>query len=73
MAQNGLIAGISSQRPYDQGVAEAKVGALALIGEPTPPYIVVPPLKVERSNLAESYKTIYRVDLPAEMVSALAN
>ena len=73
MAQNGFIAGISSQRPYDQGVAEAKVGALALIGEPTPPYIVVPPLKVERSNLAESYKTIYRVDLPAEMVSALAN
>ena len=73
MAQNGLIAGISSQRPYDQGVAEAKTGALALIGEPTPPYIVVPPLKVERSNLAASYKTIYRVDLPAEMVTALAN
>ena len=73
MAQNGFIAGISSQRPYDQGVAEAKTGALALIGEPTPPYIVVPPLKVERSNLAASYKTIYRVDLPAEMVTALAN
>ena len=73
MAQNGFIAGISSQRPYDQGVAEAKTGALALIGEPTPPYIVVPPLKVERSNLAASYKTIYRVDLPAEMVTALSN
>ena len=73
MAQNGFIAGISSQRPYDQGVAEAKTGALALIGEPTPPYIVVPPLKVERSNLAASYKTIYRVDLPAEMVTAVAN
>jgi ribose transport system substrate-binding protein len=73
MAQNGYIAGISSQRPYDQGVAEAKTGALALIGEPTPPYIVVPPLKVTRANLAESYKTIYRVDLPAEMAAALAN
>ena len=72
MAQNGFIAGISSQRPYDQGVAEAKTGALALIGEPTPPYIVVPPLKVTRSNLAESYKTIYRVDLPAEMKDLLA-
>ena len=73
LAQNGFIAGISSQRPYDQGVAEAKTGALALIGEPTPPYIVVPPLKVTRANLAESYKTIYRVDLPADMVAALAN
>jgi ribose transport system substrate-binding protein len=73
MAQNGFIAGISSQRPYDQGVAEAKVGALALIGEPTPPYVVVPPVKVVRGNLAEAYKTIYRVDLPAEMAAALAN
>lgn len=73
MAQNGFIAGISSQRPYDQGVAEAKIGALALIGEETPSYVVVPPLKVTRSTLADGYKTIYRTDLPAEMAEALAN
>ncbi len=73
MAQNGFIAGISSQRPYDQGVAEAKTGALALIGVATPPYIVVPPLKVERANLPASYKTIYRINLPTEMGTALAN
>lgn len=72
MAQNGFIAGISSQRPYDQGTAEAKVGALTLIGEKTPPYVVVPPLAVKRSTLPESYKTIYRKDLPAEMSSALS-
>ncbi len=71
MAQNGFIAGISSQRPYDQGVAEATIGAIALIGEPTPPYVVVPPLKVTRDTLPEAYKTIYRIDLPAEMTSAL--
>ena len=71
MAQNNFIAGISSQRPYDQGAAEAKIGALALIGEKTPPYVVVPPLAVTRKNLPESYKTIYRVDLPAEMKQAL--
>ena len=67
MAQNGFIAGISSQRPYDQGVAEAKIGALALIGEETPSYVVVPPLKVMRDSLPDGYKTIYRTDLPAEM------
>ena len=72
MSQNGFIAGISSQRPYDQGVAEAKVGALALIGEATPPYVVVPPLKVTRDVLPAAYKTIYRVDLPADMAAALA-
>ena len=73
MAKNGFIAGISSQRPYDQGVAEAKVGLLALIGEQTPPYVVVPPLAVNRGNLAESYKTIYRKELPAEMAADLKN
>lgn len=72
MAKNGFIAGISSQRPYDQGVAEASVGLLALIGEKTPPYVVVPPVAVNRGNLAASYKTIYRKDLPAEMASDLA-
>ena len=71
MAKNGFIAGISSQRPYDQGVAEAKVGLLALIGEQTPAYVVVPPLAVNRGNLPESYKTIYRKELPAEMAADL--
>ncbi len=72
MARNGFIAGISSQRPYDQGTAEAKVGALTLIGEKVPPYVVVPPLAVKRSNLPASYKTIYRIDLPKEMSSAIS-
>ena len=71
VAKNGLIAGISSQRPYDQGVAEATIGALALIDAPTPPYVVVPPLAVKRSNLPASYKTIYRTELPAAMAADL--
>lgn len=71
VAKNGLIGGISSQRPYDQGVAEATVGALALIGAPTPAYVVVPPLAVKRSNLPASYKTIYRTDLPPAMAADL--
>lgn len=67
LAKGGLIAGISSQRPYAQGVAEATVGALTLIGEKTAPYVVVPPLAVDRANLPQSYKTIYRIDLPTAM------
>jgi hypothetical protein len=35
--------------------------------------VAVPPLKVTRSTLADGYKTIYRTDLPAEMVEALSN
>ena len=54
----------------DEALAQ-RARALTLIGEQTPSYVVVPPLKVERSNLAESYKTIYRIDLPADMQEAL--
>jgi len=73
MARGGFIAGISSQRPYDQGVAEATIGALALIGVDTPDYVVVPPKKVQRENLAEAYEVIYRIPLPEAMAANLAN
>jgi len=33
-------------------VAEATIGALALIGAPTPPYVVVPPIGREAQQLA---------------------
>jgi ribose transport system substrate-binding protein len=72
MANGGFIAGISSQRPYDQGVAEATIGALALIGVDTPDYVVVPPQRVQRDNLAEAYEIIYRTPLPEQMTAALS-
>ena len=73
MAANGFIAGISTQRPYTQGQTEAKAGALGLIGESLPAYISVPPLAVDRGNLAASYETIYRTPLPADMSNDLQN
>lgn len=72
MARDGFIKGISSQRPYDQGVAEATLGALALIGEDVADYVVVPPLRVTRDNLAEAYEAIYRTPLPEDMAADLA-
>ena len=71
MAENGYVAGISAQIPYKNGITEAKLGALALIGETPPSFVVIPPLKVTRANLAESYKTIYRTDMPPAMKAAL--
>lgn len=71
MAEDGFIKGISSQQPYTQGVTEAKAGALALIGERQPPYISVPPVRVSRNNLADSYKKVYRINLPDEMMQDL--
>ncbi|WP_062223585.1 substrate-binding domain-containing protein [Aureimonas sp. D3] len=72
MAQNEYIAGISAQNPYVNGITEARLGALALIGEKVPSFVVIPPIKVTRSNLEESYKRIYRTDMPAEIKADLA-
>ena len=71
VAKGGLIAGISSPQPYVQGTAEATVGAMALLGETAPPYVVVPPLAVDRANLPQAYETIYRVPLPGPMMTDL--
>ena len=39
LAQGGYVKGISTQDPYQQGVAEATAGALALIGADVPAFI----------------------------------
>ena len=73
MAKGGFIAGISSQRPFDQGVAEATAGALALIDVAVPTYIVVPPQAVDRQNLPEAYQAVYHVPLPEKLLADLKN
>ncbi|UOF90351.1 substrate-binding domain-containing protein [Fodinisporobacter ferrooxydans] len=71
MAQNGFVKGLGAQRPYDQGVAEAEEAALSLIGGQTRPYVAVPSLAVDRSNLAQSYQTVYHAAPPADVTNAL--
>jgi ribose transport system substrate-binding protein len=71
MAQKGFIHGIGAQRPYDQGVTEAKLAALAMIGVDTPTYVAVPSLAVNRENLAAAYKEIYHKEAPGEILNEL--
>ena len=42
MAKGELVMGLGAQRPYDQGVTEAKLGAPALIGKPGAAYVALP-------------------------------
>ena len=36
IAQGGFVKGLGAQRPYDQGVTEAKLAAYALLGKQAP-------------------------------------
>jgi ribose transport system substrate-binding protein len=71
MAQKSYIKGLGAQRPYDQGVAEAQMAALSLIGAKTEPYVAVPALAVNRENLAESFKTVFHKPAADNILEAL--
>ena len=70
IAKGGPLKATGSQRPYDQGVAEAKAMMKALIGEETPAWVGVQSLPVVQSNVLESYKEVFKKDPPAELSGA---
>lgn len=66
----GNILGLGAQLPYDQGVAEATLGAYALLGKEAPAYVAVPALRVDKMNILDAYKQVYHVDAPDWLVEA---
>jgi ribose transport system substrate-binding protein len=70
IAKGGPLKATGSQRPYDQGEAEALAMMNALIGKETPAWVGVQSLPVVQSNVLESYKTVFKKDPPAELVDA---
>ena len=71
LAQGGYVKGISTQDPYQQGVAEATAGVLSLIGADVPVFIEVVPTIVTRENLADIYEAVCGEPLFAEAAEAL--
>ncbi|RVB24313.1 sugar ABC transporter substrate-binding protein [Mesorhizobium sp. M7A.F.Ca.CA.004.05.1.1] len=64
----GEFLAVGAQRPYDQGVAEAKAAALAFLGHDVPPYISVPTLRVKKLDLLSALKLVTKEDAPASVV-----
>jgi ribose transport system substrate-binding protein len=70
LAKNELIVGLGAQRPYDQGIAEARLGAAALIGKTgLPNFVALGALPVSHDNVIEAWKTVYSVDAPESVTS----
>ena len=71
LAKKELIVGLGAQRPFDQGVAEARLGAAALIGKQgLPIYVALGALPVSSENVLEAWKSVYSVDAPADVANA---
>ncbi len=70
LAKNQLVVGLGAQRPFDQGVTEARLAAKALLGEKTPPYVALPSLPVDHDNVLDSWKQVYREDAPKDLAGS---
>jgi ribose transport system substrate-binding protein len=62
-----MVIGLGAQRPFDQGVTEAKLAAGALLGKSAAPYIALSALPVTHANVLEAWQQVYHVDAPADL------
>ena len=71
MAKGGMIKGLASQRPYDQGTTEAILAGYALIGKKAPPYVALSAAPVMKDNLLAMWKEIYHKDATAKIQQSM--
>lgn len=64
-----FIYGLGAQRPYDQGVIEAKLCAYGLLGKTAPPYVALNALPVTKDNVLQAWQDVYHAAPPAELAA----
>lgn len=67
IASDGLVYGLGAQRPFDQGVTEAKLAGYGLLGKEAPEYVALTALPVDSDNVCEAWETVYHQDPPSEL------
>jgi ribose transport system substrate-binding protein len=70
MVKGGNIAGIVADEAYELGRTMAATGMKALLGEPSPPFIVAPALTVTKGNVAEGWQQSLHRDAPQSVLDA---
>jgi ribose transport system substrate-binding protein len=72
LASGGIVKGLGSQRPYDQGIAEANLAGYALLDKEAPPYVALPALPVTGDNVLDAWKEVYNQEPPEQVKEAAA-
>jgi ribose transport system substrate-binding protein len=70
IAKGGLVYGLGAQRPFDQGVNEAKLAAYGLLGKEAPAYVALNALPVTQDNILEAWEIVYHAPPPPELIEA---
>jgi len=72
LAQGGTVKGLGAQRPFDQGVTEAKLAGYGLLDKEAPPFVALPALPVTTENVLEAWQEVYHQDPPQALQDAAA-
>jgi ribose transport system substrate-binding protein len=70
LARKGLVTGLGAQRPFDQGVTEAKLAAYGLLGKKAPIYVALPALPVTHANVLQAWQQVYHAPAPSDVKKA---
>jgi ribose transport system substrate-binding protein len=73
LARDQLVVGLGAQVPFDQGVTEARLGAKALLGEKTPPYVALSALPVTHDNVLQAWTKVYHQEPPPFLKDSYRN
>lgn len=65
--EEGIVKGLSTQRPYEQGQAAALVVAKSLVNDFVPKYIGVQPYVVEQKQLSRAWRDIFHEPIPENL------
>lgn len=71
LVKGGNMAGIVCDLPFQMGETLARMGALSVLGEKTPPFVVVPAIKVDKSNIRDQWLRSLNREAPKEVLEAL--
>ncbi|WP_299935939.1 substrate-binding domain-containing protein [uncultured Nitratireductor sp.] len=70
MVRGGNVTAIVADEAYELGRAMAATGALAILGEETPAFIVAPAVTATADNVGEAWQQSLHVDAPKSVMQA---
>jgi ribose transport system substrate-binding protein len=70
IANGEYVYGLGAQRPFDQGVNEAKLAGYGLLDKEAPAYVALPALPVTQENVLEAWDAVYHAAPPDDLAAA---
>lgn len=72
IAEDGPIKCVSAQQPFEQGRAIGLAAAQSILHKDVPSFIAIEPIMVNKENLLNSWRTVFKEESPKELRERLS-